>query len=754
MANDDATSSPIKRVESLREQLNRANIAYYQNNAPTMTDQEFDQRLAELAALEAEHNLKDPTSPTQRVGGEPVKGFQTVDHQLPMLSIDNSYDAKDVRDWAKRTALELDTEFASAKALHDKTKEPGTLEQQTINELFDDASTSEAQSLFNTVKHTKKQAQVRAKQRKDQREDELAANGFPLHYACEPKIDGVALSIRYENGKLIHALTRGNGRAGDDITNNARAIRSIPLQLNTPSPPPLVEVRGEVFIPNAEFHRINEERNSTGDDLFMNPRNACAGTLKSLDPKVVESRNLGFIAHGRGAHEGIDTPTHSDFLTQCKDWGFAINEVHIASNVDQILEQIVSFQAAAANLPYATDGMVVRVDEYASQEQLGSTAKSPRWVIAFKYPAERKPTKLLDIEIQVGKTGKITPRAVLEPVLLAGTTVRHATLHNFGLLAEKDLRIGDTVLVEKAGEIIPQVIARADPNDPDHQARPKFTPPDRCPVCGSPIEIETNESQETARRCINPECPAQIREKLIWFCSRTQMDIEGLGERTIDQIREQPQIPLTTFADIYKLKQHREALLSLERMADKKLDNMLQGIEASKKQPLARVLASLGIRHLGTANARLLCSTFETLEHILNAAPEEIHEIEGFAQTRTAVIQSALSELNARSVFTELQSLGFQFDNPDFRSSDTPTDPFWDGKTVVITGTLNAIGREELKRELQSKGASVTGSVSKKTDILIAGDKAGSKLDKANALGITIMNEQELLERLPHLNTN
>lgn len=751
MPDKNAPSDVLIRVESLRAELHKANIAYYRDANPTLTDREFDEKLRELTELETHHGLQDASSPTQRVGGEPIEGFETVEHAVPMLSIDNSYDAQDVRDWAKRTALDLDDEYKVAKALHDKTKEPGDLDPQTIRALFDDPEASSAQSLFNTVKHTKKEAQERAKLRKDSREAELERSDYALRYACEPKIDGVALSLRYEHGTLIRAVTRGNGSAGDDITNNARAIRAIPLALDTDSPPTLIEIRGEVFIPNSEFERINADRDNAGDELFMNPRNACAGTLKSLDPSIVRERNLGFIAHGRGAHSGIMNSTHSDFIVQCSAWGFAINDVQIAHNVSDILSHIDSFQSAASSLPYATDGMVVRIDAYAAQEQLGSTAKSPRGIIAYKYPAERKPTKLLDIEVQVGKTGKITPRAVLEPVLLAGTKVQHATLHNFGLLAEKDLRIGDTVLVEKAGEIIPQVIARADPNDPAHSTRDRFDPPDRCPVCGSPLEVETRAGQETVRRCVNPECPAQIRERLIWFCSRTQMDIDGLGERTIDQVRDESQIPLTTFADIYRLKDHRDALLSLDRMAEKKVDNMLAGIDASRVQPLSRVLASLGIRHLGASNARLLCTAFKSLDEILHASPSDVHAIAGFGKERTHTILSALTQLANRGVFIELRELGLEFNNPDYRDAENQLDPFWDRKTVVITGTLESAGREDVKRVLQGLGATVTGSVSAKTDILVAGEKAGSKLSKANDLGVRVMLEAELLAQIPDL---
>lgn len=398
---------------------------------------------------------------------------------------------------------------------------------------------------------------------------------------------------------------------------------------------------------------------------------------------------------------------------------------------------------------------MIRVNRFSHQDSLGRTTKSPRWCIAYKYPAERKETVLLSVEPQVGKTGRITPRATLKPVLLAGTTVQHATLHNYGLIAEKDLRAGDTVIVEKAGEIIPQVIEVVDPQSPGRKRRAKVIPPDKCPACEGPTEVEPDESargtkQETGRRCINPECPAQVREKLIWFTGRKQMDIDGLGEKTIDQVRGTVgAIPLDHFADIFRLPRYRDALVELERMGEKKVDNLIAGIEAARSRPMARVLGSLGIRHLGSSNAKLLAKRFKSLDDLIAASAKEIEAIEGFGPIRAEVVYRYLHSAAGKKTFADLRKVGLAFDNPDFvDGARAPTSGVFAGKTIVLTGALESFEREELKEKLESLGAKVTGSVSKKTDLVIAGTDAGSKLEKATELGIEVWDEKRLLEEL------
>ncbi len=758
MPNPDATQNaknPLERIESLRALLRRANRAYYADAAPIMSDREYDDLLRELGDLESRHpELDDPDSPTKRVGGEPIEGFETIAHAVPMLSIDNTYSAEEVRAWVARVEKSL------VLAPGDDTDASG---------LFAGSGTADGAS-----------------------------------FVCEPKIDGVALSLRYEHGRLVRALTRGDGEKGDDVSHAARTIRAIPLRLQGDATPPAVlEIRGEVFIPRPEFERINAEREVGGLDPFMNPRNACAGTIKQLDPRAIAERRLRFIAHGRGEVSEDFADSYTEFREKIGAMGVPVS-THAtgAGDADGILDAIESFENERHALDYDTDGMVVRVDSFAGQDALGTTSKSPRWIIAYKFAAERKPTRLDEVEFQVGKTGKITPRAVMQPVLLAGTTVRHASLHNFGLIRKKDIRVGDTVLVEKAGEIIPYVVEPVLADRPDDAST--ITPPASCPVCDGDVEIETasgavfrpgddfDPEDETARRCVNPECPAQLREKLVWFVGRNQMDIDGLGEQTIDQIlataspadpsgdgeQAQAPIPLRGFADIFRLAEHRDALLALDRMGEKKLENMLTGIEAAKSRGLARVLGGMGIRHVGTSTAKALARVFPDLGALLDAPVERLMpkafntmsaakrlEISGsedkiaddyetgLGKDTAPVVHAYLHSKAARKTFDDLRAVGVDLSSRDYRAPDErPGNDDADnpvaGKTIVLTGTLASFDRPELKEKLEDLGAKVTGSVSKNTDLVIAGEKAGSKLDKANALGLEVWDEARLLEAL------
>jgi len=705
------------RILELRSLLNRANRAYYRDADPIMSDREFDALLSELVELESEHpDLKDANSPTQRVGGDPIEGFTTLDHSVPMLSIDNTYNADEVRVWVERMQKNLTGP------------------------------------------------------------DELFAGD--IRFVCEPKIDGVALSIRYENGRFVRALTRGDGQRGDDVSHAVRTIRAVPLTIE--NAPDVLEVRGEVFIPHDVFERINEQREADGDEPFMNPRNACAGTLKNLDPKIAASRNLGFLAHGRGEiSDSKAIGSHSSFIGFIQSLGFPVAEnIERVEDLPGVLNAIEHIDQARHTLPYATDGVVIRVDSFAQQDQLGTTSKSPRWCIAYKFPAERKPTRLLAVEHQVGKTGKVTPRATLEPVLLAGTTVSHATLHNYGMVRQRDLHIGDLVEVEKAGEIIPQVI-RVIVDERPKKAIP-VTPPDHCPACDAPVEIEPpeaidNPTLETTRRCINPECPAQIREKLVWFAGRKQMDIDGLGESTIDAIRVSD-IPLNHFADIYSLHAHREALLEIERMGEKKVENLLAGIEGSKVRGLGRLLGSMGIRHVGTSTAKSLARVFPDLDALMHAElwqlmpmavnrmsqtkREELtgskdkieNEYEtGLGADTAPVFHAYLHSDAAKETFEALRTLGVDLTSKDFQDASEASDSPFGGKTIVLTGTLESFTRPDLAELLESLGAKVTGSVSKNTDLVIAGEKAGSKLSKAESLGVEVWDEEKLTKALAQI---
>ncbi len=710
------------RILELRALLSRANHAYYNDAEQIMGDSEFDALLEELASLEDAHpELNDPNSPTARVGGSPIDGFTTIAHGLPMLSIDNTYNEQEIRAWISKTQ--------GAIGIY-----PGS-----DSGLFGSA----AESTF----------------------------------VCEPKIDGVALSVRYEDGRFIHALTRGDGVQGDDVSHAIRTIRALPLELPADSVPKVFEVRGEVYIPLSEFERINIEREKTGDDLFMNPRNACAGTIKQLDPKVAAARNLGFLAHGVGEVSDPEyAPSFSEFCDKLRTLGFPIGEHRsTTTSADEIIEAIHRIDKVRHTLDYATDGVVIRVDSFAQQRTLGTTSKSPRWIIAYKFPAERKTTRLLDVQHQVGKTGKITPRATFDPLLLAGTEVRHATLHNYGMIRQRDLHIGDLVEVEKAGEIIPQVVGVIEKERP--QDAPAVMPPEHCPDCQSPLEIEPPEAiddpkLETVRRCMNPECPAQIREKLVWFVGRRQMDIDTLGESTIDVIRASD-IPLNHFADIFRLNDHKAALLELDRLGEKKVENLLSSIEASKGRGLSKLLAGMGIRHVGATIAKSLAKVFKSYDELLDAklwqlmpmavnrmSQKKREELTGTKDKIEPEYETGLGADTAPLFFAYLHSkpgietfeqfkaLKLDLNSHDFVDPSATIDSPIAGKTIVLTGSLEHSTRPQLAQILESLGAKVSGSVSKNTDIVIAGAKAGSKLTKAQSLGIEVWDEAKTMETL------
>lgn len=743
-------TAETKRIHELRELLTRANRAYYADAHPIMSDAEFDRQLAELATLEAKHpEIADPDSPTMRVGGEPIKGFSTVRHALPMLSIDNTYDEQGVREWADRIVRGLD----SRAAKRSKSKEGDA-------PLFDSGEDPA-------------------------RQGSAAGVGF----VCDPKIDGVALSLRYEGGKLVRAVTRGDGEKGDDVTHSARAIRAIPVVLSSNDEkatdvPEVLEVRGEVYMTLKEFERLNKQREEEGEDLYLNPRNTTAGTLKNLDPKLVAARNLSFCAHGRGevSDDGVGgfASSHSRFLARIRSLGIPVTpHLYTCTGVEEVLAAIADFDGKRRSLQYATDGMVVRVDSFEQQAKLGMTSKSPRWVVAFKYPPDRVMTRLIDVLHQVGKTGKITPRAVMEPVLVSGSVVQHATLHNYGQVRQKDIRIGDTVEIEKAGEVIPYVVGVVLDKRPSG-ARPVVAP-DVCPTCGGTVEPEPPEAAaqpelETGRRCINPECPAQVREKLVWFCGRKQMDIEGLGEKTIDQIRADGQIPLNTFADIFHLHEHRSALMEIERMGEKKVDNLIAGIEAAKSRGLGKVLAGMGIRHVGVTTSKLLGQNFKDVDELINApvwklmpvavnrlspkkrkeqfgldAPVTPEYETGLGEDTAEIVRTYLQSEAARQTFAALRDAGVDLSSKDYRPPTAvavaATGPFA-GKKIVLTGTLDAFDRTALSERLESMGAKLSGSVSKNTDLVIAGREAGSKLDKARELGVEVWDEARLRQAL------
>ncbi|MEE2680791.1 MAG: NAD-dependent DNA ligase LigA [Planctomycetota bacterium] len=660
------------RIHELRELLHRANRSYYVEASPFMADSEFDRLLAELAELESRHpELTDPESPTARVGGAPVEGFETVEHRRRMMSIDNTYSIDDLTAWHERVLKGLEGEVPT--------------------------------------------------------------------FVCDPKIDGVAISIRYEAGRLVSAITRGDGERGDLVTSNVRAIDSVPLVL-AEGAPEVLEVRGEIYLPDDAFERLNQQRELAGEPLFANARNSTAGTLKSLDPGVVRSRGLRFRAHGRGEVIGLDdVDGHAAFTRRLRALGIPTAERQVGcSTLEEVIEAIEHFDVERAGVGFAIDGMVVRVDRFDQQEELGATSKAPRWCIAFKYPAEQAETRLRAVDWQVGKGGTLTPRATMEPVLVSGTTVQHATLHNIEEIRRKDIRIGDQVVVEKAGEIIPQVIgAKVAARDGTQEM---IEPPDHCPNCGGGVEQDGPKLY-----CTNPECPGQFRERLKWFVGRGQMDIDGFGEKLVDQLVEAGLV--SHFADVFTLQ--RKDLLALERMGETSADNLLAAAEVAKGRGLARVLAGLGIRHIGASAAKTLARAFPDAAALRAASVEELAALDDFGEITARSLREYLDTPMAAEAFGRLAEVGVRLD----REQATP--PVGDsplaGKTIVLTGTLEISSRSALAARLEARGATVSGSVSGRTDLLIAGTKAGSKLTKAEALGIEVWDEARLLEELPDL---
>ena len=707
-------SDAEQQITQLRDQLNEADRLYRLGQPTGMSDIEWDHALKQLEQLEADYpDLVTDDSPTQRVGGQPIDGFQTKPHSSPMLSIDNTYNREEFEAWYQRTRKAAELEKADT-----------------------------------------------------------------LQLVMEPKVDGVALALRYENGALVQALTRGDGTQGDDITNNIKTVRHIPLALKGQNIPGVLEVRGEIYLPQDNFDQVNAKKIAAGEDPFMNPRNTTAGTLKQKDPNKV-IRGLRFVAYGKGELSNT-YPTHADFITHIKQLGIPVHEHEtIVNSADNAWAWIQHFDKLRHNLPFATDGVVIKVNDYNLQHQLGVTSKAPRWCIAYKFAAEQARTKLLDVAWQVGKTGKLTPRATMQPTLLAGTTVSHATLHNFGEVLRKDIRLNDTVVIEKAGEIIPQVVEVV--TDVRDGNETKIAAPDKCPECETPTEIEYDSKRinelavyeraverekqkakkeerqpeaidkpagispfdETARYCPNPECPAQFRERMIHFVGRNQMDIDALGEKTIHQLADAGL--LQNLGDIYRLKDQRDQLLELERMGEKKVDNLIEGVEQSKQRGLTRVLAGLTIRHIGQGGAKRLAQHFGDIDALIAADEETIAAIEDVGPITAASVRQFLDNPAGQHVIAELKAAGVNLTEEKIEvAADSP----FAGKTIVITGTLEKYQRNDLKKILEGLGAKVSGSISKNTDLLIAGEKAGSKLKKAQDLGVEVWDEPTLLENL------
>ncbi|PAF16957.1 NAD-dependent DNA ligase LigA [Terribacillus saccharophilus] len=570
--------------------------------------------------------------------------------------------------------------------------------------------------------------------------DKRVRNGLETDdysYICELKIDGLAVSLRYENGEFVQGATRGDGTTGEDITQNLRTIRSIPLRIDLEE---AIEVRGEAFMPQKSFAALNAQKEENGEAPFANPRNAAAGSLRQLDPKIAASRNLDVFLYGSGQWETNNLDSHSGLLDYLEQLGFKTNkERRRCQTIEEVLAYVEEWSAKRRELSYEIDGIVIKVDKREQQDELGFTARTPRWAIAYKFPAEEVTTKLNNIELNVGRTGVITPTALLDPVRVAGTTVQRATLHNEDLIREKDIRIGDTVVIKKAGDIIPEivrVVTEARTGD-----EKEFHMPEHCPECGSEtVRLE----EEVALRCINPNCPAQLVEGLIHFVSRNAMNIDGLGEKVIIQLYRAELVH--TIDDLYKL--DRDALLDLERMGEKSADNLLKSIEASKDNSLERLLFGLGVRFVGAKAAKTLAQAFETIDRLQQATVEELVAIDEIGEKMADSIYQHFQEDKVTQLIEELKAVGVNMTYKGIKPQEVTSDSIFSGKTIVLTGKMEALTRPEAKEKIEALGGIVTGSVSKKTDLLIAGEDAGSKYEKAEKLGIEIWDEARLIETL------
>ena len=679
--------SPAKRIADLREEIRGHDYRYYVLDRPTISDREYDRLLQELIELERQRpELVTPDSPTQRVGGDVQTELKSVRHAVPMMSIDNTYSEEEIRAF-------------------------------------------------------------------DERLRKLLAGEQPA-YVLEPKIDGTSINLRYEQGRLVLAATRGRGNVGDDVTINARTIKAIPLTLDqrdakTP-PPPILEVRGEVYMDNEDFQRVNKEIVEDGEEPYANPRNLTSGTLRRLDPKIVARRRLRFLSHGAGQVEPMPTASYWELTRLFKEWGLPVpSEVSRAKDIDEVIHRLHEFEQIRPKLPYMTDGMVVKVDAFAQRDRLGATSKAPRWVVAYKYETEQQPTVLKNVRWQVGKGGNLTPVGELEPVFIGGVTVTNVTLHNIEQIQRLDLHLGDTVIIERAGEVIPYVV-EADPEKRPRGAKP-VVPPRKCPSCGAEVE---KEADTPYIRCLNPACPAQFKERLRWFCGRGQMDIEGLGDVLVDQLVEKGLV--RGFADLYQLKPEQIATLTSEveqsgktvkrTVGEKVAAKVVQNIERSRNQPLDRLLAGLGIRHVGNRVAHILAANFGSLDALRKASQEELSKVNEIGPVIAASVHDFFASPSGKTAIATLQAVGIDPQMKVIKPEDVAKLPLA-GKTIVVTGTLKNYERKQIEELIVKNGGKAAGSVSKKTDYLLAGAEAGSKLDKARQLGVKIIDE-EAFEKL------
>jgi DNA ligase (NAD+) len=682
MTERDDMKAARERVGFLRKEIERHNRLYYEEAMPEISDREYDLLIDELEALEGRYpELATGESPTRRVGADRAEGFEQIEHAVPMLSISNSYSPEEVVEFDARIRRQLKGEIG-----------PET----------------------------------------------------PIEYAVEVKIDGVAITVMYEDGELKYAATRGNGRRGDVITSNAKRIKAVPQTLGGrkhAAPKGRFEVRGEVFLRIEDFRKLNAEREKRGEELYANPRNLTAGTLKLLDSSIVAKRPLDVFFYSTGVTEAAVPATHMELLERLGALGLPTNpHVWRFERVEAILEKIEAWEGERRKLPYETDGLVIKVNDLALREKLGTTSKSPRWVLAYKFSAEQAETELEEIGLQVGRTGVVTPVAHLKPVFLAGSRISRATLHNADELERKDIRVGDRVVIEKGGDVIPKVV-RPLAHLRTGKER-KFNFPETCPVCGDALRREEG---EVAYRCVNISCPAQVKERIRHYAGRNAMDIEGLGEKLVDQLVDAGMVK--DIADLYELTAERVA--ELPRMAEKSARNLIEQIEASKDRSLGTLVFGLGIRFVGQTAGRTLARAFGSLEELAAADRETLEAVEEVGEVMAGSIVEFFSDASNRKLIERLRRAGVRFERreeeaPPQVAADSP----FAGKTCVLTGKLEAMDREEGERKIEALGGKAAGSVSRKTDLVIAGPGAGSKLKKAQELGIEVIDEEEFLKRL------
>ncbi|MBI4335219.1 MAG: NAD-dependent DNA ligase LigA, partial [Candidatus Omnitrophica bacterium] len=659
-----------KQIERLRDEIRRHDYCYYALNQPEISDKEYDDLLRRLKGLEEKYpDLITPDSPTQRVSGAVLEKFKPVRHKVAMLSLDNTYSFEELEDWAGRVSKGL-------KA------------------------------------------------------------GEKVEYVAELKIDGASISLIYENGVFASGATRGDGETGEDVTLNLKTIPSIPLKLLTGTrigAPRTLEVRGEVYMTREDFERLNKERERQDETLFANPRNSAAGSLKLLDPRLVSGRNLSCFIHSFGIMEGgKGADTHWEFLRIAKAWGFRVNPNNVlCEGLDEVIGYCNKWQEKRDLLEYEIDGIVVKVNSFQQQRRLGTTLKSPRWACAYKFPAKQATTKLISIGVNVGRTGVVTPVAELEPVECGGVTIKHATLHNFDEIERLGVRIGDRVILERAGEVIPKIVKVVESVRTGREKQ--FKIPRKCPTCGG--EIAKEKEEEVAYRCINPSCPAQLERGLVHFASRTAMDIEGLGESTVEQLVRNSMVK--DFADIYFL--NEEALSKLELYKEKKARNLLKAIEASKGRPLSRLLFALGIRHVGEKAAFVLADRFGSMDKIMSARIEDFDAIHEIGAVMADSIERFFRQKSTKELIARLKKAGVNMAEPRAGAGRRPLE----GRTFVFTGELAGYSRPEADRIVRELGGNASSSVSAGTDYVVVGENPGSKYDKAKKLGIKIIKEED-----------